>query len=395
MDSMNTQLNAMTKITRESFSKPLIDIINTDVFDNDAARGVSSGKEYQVDINQRFPRWDKKSWDPLVDSIMHDFPMSTLLMTQSVVLFEGESNNVNWIEDGQTRLSILQDFIKGKFTWRDKHYSDFTESERSRFNNYLVRVELIKKKPSVSTDEFNNIKRTIFGRINSGKPLTDSDKFHNCMNEPVLKLLMAIKFQPDLYSSMKKLFGDIGGGKSRSGLANMVGVVLSLVTGNNDCITPSYTNNSLYVISDNGTAVNITEPIKEKVKTFFRWYITLADEIKELVPLKKIKPGFFKKISGFLALTLSDYNDGLANNRRDMWIHHAIQYHKDENYERRIYKLLDKGTIQNNSAVNFRKRILCILSSYKGSNSVEQVSQSESGEDDSDSNDDEEEESDN
>jgi len=355
-----------SKTTRASSSKPLIDIINLDVFDNEAERGVPSTKENQVPVHQRFPSWEAKKKEPLVDTIMQDFPMSGILLTQDIVPVNDEHVQVNFIQDGQTRLSILQDFIKGKFTWREKFYTDLTESERARFNNYPVRVELIRKKPGVSVEEFKNICRTIFGRINSGKPLTDNDKYHNCLDEPLLKMLMQIKNDPEFYVPMKKIFGDIGSGKTRTGLANMVGVMLALATGNSDCITPSYINNAHYVISESGsnTAVIITEAVKERTKEFMRWYIKLTADLKEQITVKKIKPGFLKKIGGFLALVLTDYIDGLAVNRRAMWMHYATKFHTDEQYEKRLYKTLEKGTLANNSAVNFRKRIQCIMVNY-------------------------------
>jgi hypothetical protein len=355
----------VVKIVRESFSKPLIDIINLDAFDNEAERGVLSAKEYQVPINQRFPRWDQKSWGKLVDSIMNDLPMSSLLMTQSMIKINEDQHCVNLIQDGQTRLSLLQAYIKNEYTWNDKFYKDLTEFERSRFNTYNVRVELIKKKSSCSDAEFKNICRTIFERINSGKPLTDNDKFHNCMDEPVLQFIMKeLKSHPELYAPLKKIFGDIGGGKSRTGLANIVGCVIALSTGNIDCITPSYTNNSQYVISDNGTSLKITDLNKERVIDFFRWYIGLVNEFKEKIKINRT-PGFLKKISGVLALTLTDWSDGLAVGRREMWIDLMVKINEDKMCESRIYKTLEKGVTANNSAVNFRKRIQCISSAYE------------------------------
>jgi hypothetical protein len=353
----------MAKITREAFEKKLIDLINPDVFDNAAERGVPSAKEYQVPIHQRFPNWSRLASERLVDSVMNDLPMSNLLMTQGVVLCNGEHFTINFVQDGQTRLSILQDYLKNKFAWNDKLYNQLSEMERAHFNNYTVRVELIKKKAGVSAEEFKNVCRLIFGRINSGKPLTDNDKFHNCMDQPVLQLVMEIKMDPEFRAPIKKIFGDIGGGKSRLSLANMVGVILALALEDSDCITPSYLNNSQHVISDNGSAVVITEAIKERVRAFFRWYIALVDEIKETtkVPIKK---GLYKKISGFLALTLTDWLDGMANERRDMWIDYIQQVNQLKNYETRIYKNLAKGVLANNSATNFRKRIECILLAF-------------------------------
>ena len=352
----------IVKIVRETFAKPLIDIINLDVFDNEAERGISSDKEYQIPTNQRFPRWEKKNWEKLVDSVMQDYPMSSLLMTQHSVKV-----GVNFIHDGQTRLSILQDYLKNKFTWNNKLYQDLSEVERSRFNNYSVRVELIKKKPSTSDGDFKNICRAIFERINSGKPLTDNDKYHNCLDEPVLQFIMKeLKFHPQLLASLKKIFGDIGGGKSRTGLANMVGCVLALATNNGDCITPSYNNNSHLVMSDScdDTTIQMSLQEKERVFNYFGWYIQLVNDFKETNGLKRT-PGFLRKISGPLALTLIDWIDGLATDRTDMWLDFISKIHADKNYEKRVCKDLEKGVTANNSAVNFRKRIQCVVSAYE------------------------------
>jgi hypothetical protein len=354
----------MAKTTREAFEKKLIDLIHPDVFDNNAERGVPSAKEYQVPVNNRFPSWSASASVLLVDSVMKDFPLSNLLMTQSVVLYDGDHRAINYVQDGQTRLSILQDYLKNKFAWNDKFYNQLDETKRAHFNNYTVRVELIKKKAGVSADEFKNECRLIFGRINSGKPLTDNDKFHNCMDEPVLQLVMTLKMEPEFRAPLKKIFGDIGGGKTRVGLANMVGVILAIALKNGDCITPSYLTNSSYVISDNGGAVLITDAIKEQVREFFRWYIALVNEINDIaeVPIQK---GLYRKISGFLALTLTDWLDGLAEDRRAMWIDYIQKLNEKKTYEMRICKTLAKGVLVNNSAVNFRKRIQCIHLAYE------------------------------
>ena len=352
-----------SKITRESFSKPLIDIINLEVFDNDAKRGELSGKEYQVPVHQRFPRWNKKSWERLVDSVMQDYPMSCLLMTQQHIKYEEKPFQVNYIQDGQTRLSILQDYIKGVYDWNGKRYGDLTDIERSRFDGYPVRIELIKKKTKTTDEEFKNICRDIFARINDGKPLTDNDKVHNCMDEPILQLVMKFKHDPRFCVPLKKIFGDIGGGKRRSGLANMVGLVLAILTHNSECITPSYAHNSQYIISDNGTAVHITPAGIDRVHKFFEFYIELVMQFKETYKLKTM-PGFFKKISGPVALILTDWLSGLATERRNVWVYYIEKMHQVKDYEKRIYACLEKGVIANNSAVNFQKRIKCVIEDY-------------------------------
>ena len=129
-----------SKITREIVNKPIIDIINSDVFDNDAERGIVSEKDYQIPDRQRYPRWDKKDWPLLIDSIMSNYPMPKFLMTQEI----SAGRLVHFIQDGQTRLSIAQDYVKGKYTWNSKKYSELDCGEKSRLDNYLVTVTIVK-----------------------------------------------------------------------------------------------------------------------------------------------------------------------------------------------------------------------------------------------------------
>jgi hypothetical protein len=166
---------------------------------------------------------------------------------------------------------------------------------------------------------------------------------------------------------LKKIFGDIGGGKTRTALANIVGVVLAIALNKGDCITPSYILNSQYVINEEGaaTAVVLTDAIKEKVREFIRWYIALTEDIKKQPTAKKITKGLFAKISGLLALILLDWLDGLAKDRRAMWIDFALKLNDDKMYEKRVCNSLPIGVLSNNSGENFRKRIQCIFLAYE------------------------------
>ena len=80
---------------------------------------------------------------------------------------------------------------------------------------------------------------------------------------------------------------------------------------------------------------------------------------------KKITKGLFAKISGLLALTLQDWIDGVAKDRRAVWIEFALKLNDDKMYEKRVCSSLPIGILSNNSAENFRKRIQCICLAYE------------------------------
>jgi hypothetical protein len=351
-----------SKITREVVNKPLIDLINCDVFDCEAERGVLSDKDIQIPDRQRYPRWDKKDWPLLVDSIMANYPMPNFLMTQEIV----NGKLVHFLQDGQTRASIAQDYIKGKYLWKNKKYSEFDAGERCRFDNYLVSVTLVKKKPGTTDKEFKIICRDIFERVNKGKPLSDNDKFHNCKDEPLLKAIMALKAHPEFRVTLKEIFGDVGGDKSKTRvyLANMVGLWLSLIQQDSNLFRGCYDKNIHYIIAEDDSVVVITDEKIDSVKVFFRFYFALAQTIRETSEYK-ISKSFFNKPSGMMALVLEDWLAGLAQNRRAMWVDYAVKVIADKTYERRIFKSLSKSKIQNNTAANFRARIDCVEAAYK------------------------------
>lgn len=354
----------VAKITRESFPKALWTIIEPEAFDSEAARGVISTKEYQIPENQRFPAWGKELQEGLIDTIMQNMPMSSIFMTPYIGKNgDGEAFQVSMIQDGQTRLSTAQQFSKDKFTWNGKLYSQFDEEERSQFKNYQVYVELVKPKKGVSSVEFEKICRIMFGRINSGKPLTNSDKYYNYREEPVIQLVYDLKKESEFSGKMKNLFGDVGGGKKRTKLADLVGVVLAIMREDSDNITPSYAENSPYIIGglSKTVVVEVSEAKKEKVRAFFRWYFELVAEIIELDP--KVKKNL-KKIGGPFGLIISDWINGKAEARAEMWKHFVLKT-KTNKYERKIYKLLGEGPSRNSSAKYFDLKIACIVAAYE------------------------------
>ena len=91
-------------VTRVSTTMKLWDIIDPDIFDNTAVRGsVEDNKEFRIPIHNRFPQWKSSKSEDLVDSIMKNYPIHSIMTSQHV----SEGIVYKDIEDGQTRLSVL------------------------------------------------------------------------------------------------------------------------------------------------------------------------------------------------------------------------------------------------------------------------------------------------
>ena len=159
-----------TAVIREHTSRSLISLISPDQFDpNDR---VGSQKTYRVPEHQRYPSWSQANKERLVDSVMADWIIGQITLTKHNEPSGEEYFNV---QDGQTRMGALQEFVMDEFPWNGKLYSEMTAEERARFNNYTVQLDIFKKERNMSQTDFNRVICEIFERLNSGKPLTDND----------------------------------------------------------------------------------------------------------------------------------------------------------------------------------------------------------------------------
>jgi len=301
-------------IKRESTTKKLWDIINPDTFDSTVERGsVEDDKEFRIPIHNRFPQWKTSKSEDLVDSIMKNYPIHSIMTSQHV----RNGFVCKDIEDGQTRLSVLQNYTQDKYTWNGLKYSELTEEARSKFNCYEVRVEVIGKTRNMSEETFNTEIHRIFERLNSGRPLSGNDKYHLYRSSsPVIMFALELKDSIEFRDYFKKYIGKIGEGKSRSLLSDTVGCVLALTrtdTSRADCINTSYERNCRYIHDD------ISETSRQNAIEFFRFYFRLLDDALTSVASPKKCYG---KLSGVLGLLLYGWiqdKEQVQHRDRDIW----------------------------------------------------------------------------
>jgi hypothetical protein len=340
-------------IERTSTTKRLIDLIGLDRFDNSVERGsVADVKMYRIPEHNRFPQWNQEKGANLVDSIMHNYPIHTIMLSR-------HGNTHFNIEDGQTRMSVLQNYLKGAFTWNELHYNELSQEQQTNFNTYETRIEILEKRAETDDDaEFNRQIREIFARLNSGKPLTGNDKYHLYVKtSPVLRLIMDMKEDDEFQHSFRKYIGGVGTGKTRRLLSDMMGAVLPLIlTGEiqTDCINTSYERNHCYLSED------VTDHGIANVKEFFRFYFTL---LNDGLPVGALMLKKFGKLSGILGLLVYSW---VTNRENTIGIHRAkwVRYVSEglnKDYNRIVFHALNAGDARNLVASSIRKRVDCIL----------------------------------
>jgi hypothetical protein len=264
------------------------------------------------------------------------------------------------IEDGQTRLSVLQNYTRDKYTWEGRKYSELTEEERNTFNCYEVRVEVIKKTRQMSEETFNSEIHKIFERLNSGRPLSGNDKYHLYRSSsPVIMFALELKDSPEFRDYFKKYIGKIGEGKSRSLLSDTVGCVLALTrtdTSRADCINTSYERNCRYIHND------ISEESRKNAIGFFRFYFALLDDALTSVTTPKKCYG---KLSGVLGLLVYGWIQDMEHgeDEYDTW-KSFITSSLVRGYSDTLFNTLRPGDRRNLTPSSLKIRWELVLESY-------------------------------
>jgi hypothetical protein len=266
-------------IKRELMSKPVSELIDKDVFEPYKPQkqkncGQTSDKEYRIPEHQRFYKWDEEMQRRLVESVMWDLPLDALMFSKHK---DDQNDDYYMIQNGQQRMTTLHNFREGKcdpsVQYEGKSYAQFTENERASFNNYQVPCQFISKKSGrVSDEAYNTTLTCIFERLNSGKPLTDCEKYHARRNSPVVNFATKeIIEDPELNVGFDTFVGPIGTGKTFKQMGDMVGAVLSIANGTGQYITTSFMNNCVKINDE------LTEETKENVKNVLKHWFRLLN----------------------------------------------------------------------------------------------------------------------
>ena len=349
------------RITRDRSTKPLCTII--EYFDPTESRNLGT-KRYRVPIHQRFDSWSLKNKQKLIDTILQDFPLGSVIVTRH---FESGGHYYN-IQDGQTRLTALYDFANNKFHAEDgRFFKDLSEEERARFRNYQMSWEIIEKTDEVSDREFEEIIADMFERLNSGKPLSDNDKFHARMSTSVMELVMSLKTSSEFGMQLKKYcWPELGSGKTFTGLKEAAAIVMSLIHKCTDCITTSYKANGERMVA---TEVGVADI--ERVSSFLRRYFSI---IERAIPnVAKPDRSIFKKIPSTLGLMLCNWiqKDGEIDD--DMWIQFIKANHSHEHFIRTLFARVDDFDRRCATTKAFNAKLAAIVGAFTPTHSFEHV----------------------
>lgn len=164
----------------------------------------------QSDFQRQFV-WDKKKASRLIESALLGIPIPVAYISQ-------ESDNKEYVIDGQQRLTSFFSYIDGKFPdegdfkltglkvfceLNGKNYQNLTEDYQDAIRHFHVRTITFKK------DSNQDLKFEIFERLNTGSVSLNDQELRNCIyrgnfntllkelsTEPDFKYLLGLK-KPD------------------------------------------------------------------------------------------------------------------------------------------------------------------------------------------------------
>jgi len=354
------------RITRDRSSKALYTII--EFFDPEESRNLGT-RRYRIPAHQRFPSWSEEKKQKLIDTILQDYPLGSIIVTSHVEISVGGSLQQYFnIQDGQTRLTVLHEFSNNKFSTKDgRYYRDLSEEERARFNNYQISWELIEKVDATTDREFDEIIADMFERLNSGKPLTDNDKFHARLSTPVMRLVESLRTSPEFGILLKKYcWSEIGGGKKFTGLKEMAAVIMSVILRDAHFITTSYALNGERMVR-----TDIKPEDVEQVSRFLRWYFSI---IECAIPnVSKPTRGMFNKIPSTLGMMLFDWIQHPGATHDAMWVNFIKANYEHKDFIKTLFATLNDGDRRCATISAFNAKFTAVVTAFTPSQSFDHV----------------------
>jgi hypothetical protein len=295
---------------------------------------------YRIAEHQRHYIWPLLLQSTLIDSVMKGYPIPSIQLIRCV-----EISMFYNIEDGQQRITTLHRYMKDLFeadiNGTQKKFSQLTDEERMHFLTYPIQCDIYNEDDITLDDRI-----AIFHRINSSKPLTDNQKFHSRLYSTQGQCLAWFL---DNYSvEVHKYFGSIGKGKSRSGISDLIGAIVSLQRSDRSSLTTSYLKNSQYMdmARDN-----------ESITEFFDAYFQVLE--REVESKTHRCPKSYGKLSGPLGLAVCSWIT------RDE-IHDAVYWYIGKRVDKRTYvpssfrtlTVGDQRNCQGDSIINRLEKVI-------------------------------------
>ena len=329
--------NAQSQITRQIIQPKMRRTHSTKTIENiledfDPKERHLGTRGIRIADIQRYASWNLSKKQTLIDSVLKNMEINQITAAQNADI-NGQYSD---ILDGQTRLTTLYEFKNGKFQLADgASWNDLSQQEKFQFLGYSISWVELKKIPSMTTEEFDELCCDEFERLNSGKQLTSNEMFHSRFRSPVMQFVLSLKDHERYGPRIKKyLCAKLGGNEKFTGLSEFAGIVLASITKNTECITTSYAVNGPLVIRR-----QISQEDKNETYRFLDCFFEILER-NIPNPRTNVQKSFIKlsEATGMMLFDWITSPNGETHN--DMWNAFMKEYHL--NSKTLIEKLFEK-----------------------------------------------------
>lgn len=274
-----------------------------------------TNKKYRIPIHQRHNKWKLDDKMTLIDSIWKNYIIGGISLSQHP---DGRQVYYN-IEDSQSRLTVIQEYLDDKFKYKNKHFSELSDENKQRFNNYMFSVDTtVPTHYAIENENITTIDEHYyenFDRINRGKKLEDNDKYWCYKDKSVINYAINLINEFNInYKFMNT--HDFNGDTERKPLNNIVTIIGSLIYG---------TYKNTYERHYEKIGIPLTNEMRQKVINFMNYYKSIHDGMFLIFEKGTTEKFQFNNPGQFLGIILYDYNNKVVDNdtqeySKNMWI---------------------------------------------------------------------------
>tara|TARA_Y100000389_G_C17467270_1_gene526795 strand:- start:3220 stop:4401 length:1182 start_codon:yes stop_codon:yes gene_type:complete len=347
-------------------------------------------KKFRIPVHQRFNRWSQEAKIELILSLWMNYATPSIILSQHAQMNNGQMGFYYNIEDGQSRLSVIQEYLDNKFKVCDKLFSECSEIDKNRFLDYsfptiIISPHRIRAGASCATSikdhHFEN-----FDRINRGKSLNDNDKYWCKKEKPLVSLAIELmencKTDYTFMKTEKFNTEDSKGRMERKPLEEFVTILSAIL---NNVYKKSYSRHFMYI----GNA--ITDEHRGIIEEFMSFYKSIHDDMFEQMPKRhKEYPPKFNNPGQFLGMIIMDWKDTDSERtmveKKNMWVDILNIDRCSHNFmkgKNSLFNDFTDGDKKNQEQENIRKRLVRVKEFYSNKQNISNLYRIEYEENDS------------
>lgn len=318
----------MTSLPRQVFDRELGQISLREIFQKDEEgnymnfdatqdRGTCVMK-FRIPGHQRFNRWELLAKETILDSIFKGFIIGSISLSRHS---DGQMGFYFNIEDAQSRLTVIQEYLDDKFKFCGMFFSERTQTEQNRLLDYLFSTDTTSphrtRGDTATTIEDHYYEN--FDRINRGKALSDNDKYWCRKNKPMVALAIELmeecKVDYEFMKTGKFNTKDKDGKIQRKPLEEFVTMIDALLNG---IYKKSYSRHYEKIGED------ITTEHRAILNAFMTFYKAIYDTMITVMPKRGNEQFPFNNPGKFLSMIIMDFRtdvEGITlEQKKNMWV---------------------------------------------------------------------------